>query len=72
MKALAEQYNLLKKKHSDYRMETEIGRLYNDLEFGKVVADKNTEIMVLREMIKSTKSMVRAKDVDLARIKRKV
>lgn len=33
--------------------------------------DKNTEIMVLKEMIKSTKAMVRAKDVDLARLRKK-
>lgn len=36
------------------------------------MAEKNTEILVLREMVKSTKSMVRAKDVDLTRLKRKV
>jgi chromosome segregation ATPase len=64
MKVIAEQYAALKKKHADFRMETE-------LEFGKVLSDKNTEILVLREMIKSTKAMVRAKDVDLARLKRK-
>ena len=33
--------------------------------------DKNTEIMVLKEMIKSTKAMVRAKDVDLLRLRKK-
>lgn len=36
-----------------------------------MLADKNTEILVLREMVKSTKSMVRAKDLDLSRLKRK-
>lgn len=35
------------------------------------MAEKNTEILVLKEMVKSTKSMVRAKDVDLTRLKRK-
>lgn len=44
----------------------------DDSEFGKILSDKNTEIMVLREMIKSTKSMVRAKEVDLVRLKRRV
>ena len=64
MKVVAEQYANLKKKHTDYRLEIE-------MEYGKVLSDKNTEILVLREMIKSTKSMVRAKDVDLARLKRR-
>ena len=64
MKIVAEQYASLKKKYADYRLETEI-------EYGKALSDKHTEILVLREMIKSTKSMVRAKDVDLARLKRK-
>ena len=34
--------------------------------------EKNTEIMVLKEMVRSTKALLRAKDVDIQRLKRKV
>lgn len=44
----------------------------NGVDFGRILNEKSTEILVLREMIKSTKSMVKAKDVDLVRLKRKL
>lgn len=42
------------------------------LDIGTMVNERDTEIMVLKEMVKSTKSMVRAKDVDISRLKRKL
>jgi hypothetical protein len=36
------------------------------------LSDKDTEIAVLKEMIKSSKHLVKAKEVDVARLKQKV
>jgi hypothetical protein len=37
-----------------------------------VLHERDTEIQVLKEMIYSTKSMMRAKEVDIGRLKRKL
>ena len=37
-----------------------------------LINERDTEIMVLKEMVRSTKSMVRAKEVDLQRTKKKL
>lgn len=72
---LRRKLDVQRKSMNSYKVNVEDSKIlffYFLIDFGGVLHEKETEILVLKEMVRSTKSMLRAKDIDISKLKKKI